>query len=70
MPEEDLLADAVADEPHGLAEGAPGDVRFQIGPEEVDEMIAAGGALGAGGEIDEEGQGLARAEEGLLGFLG
>ena len=66
----ELLADAVAAEPHGRGEGAPGDGRFQIGQEEVEEMIAAGGALRAGGEVHEEGQGLARAEEGLLGGLG
>ena len=70
MSQEDLLADPVADEPHRLAEGAPGDVRFQIGPEEVDEMIAVGGALRAGSEVHDQREGLSRPQSGRHSLFG
>ncbi len=58
----EVLAEALPEDPERLAEGVRGRRRLQIRPEEVEDLLAAHGAAGREGEVDDEGEGLGGAE--------
>jgi hypothetical protein len=58
----EVLAEALPEDPQRLAEGVRRRRRLQVRPEEVEDLLAAHGAAGREGEVDDEGEGLGGAE--------
>ena len=63
LGDQDVFVEGLPDVPEGLAEDVAGAFRFGVGPEQVENVFAGGGAPGGEGEVAEESQGLSGAEE-------
>ena len=60
---EERLPDLLLDVPERLAKGVLSLLRFHVGPEEVEELLAARGVSGGGGDEGNEGERFAEVEE-------
>ncbi len=60
-----LVANPALDEPEHLPDGATCSWRIEIGPEEVNEVVAASGAVRRGSEVRDKGKRFAGLEEEL-----
>jgi hypothetical protein len=60
-------AESLAEDEHHLAEGVPGGCRFQIRPQDIEDVFAAGASAGERVQVDEQRDWLPGAEHGGVG---
>jgi hypothetical protein len=65
---ENPWAEALAEDERHLAEGVPGGRGFQVGPEDIEEVIATGAPAGERVQVDEECDRLPGAEQESFGI--